>query len=491
MKAIPKFLVLFFVLTLNGQLAFAQYGFGTNSPATSAVVDIKATDKGVLIPRVELQNTSNGTSPIAGPKDHLLVFNTKTQGDVTPGLYYWDDTNKVWVRLFDSSSSVTFWDNKVGNSGVVSPGNYIGTNDQNDVVFKTKAIERMRFKSKGSLAIGIPSPESNAILELNSTTKALLLPRLAPENVATPGSGMLVANNVNHRLSYSVNGSFFSIPIVPNQTVAISYPSIGSGYTDYYNGFIGTSYSVGGASATTATHTAGEPFSANATCANSPVSASGCGGATTLTGTAATYSIKEINGQCWMTENMRDIPQRFNPRPAWIDETDTGNWGYYNTDASPTGWGTAEPVYANGAHVGLLYQWSAAMNGDVGERARGICPKDWHIPSDCEWMYLEHGLGMSVAEQQATMNRGLAGSVVAKLTDGANNASGFSGLYAGAQYLKIWYFVGWGTSTEWWSSTYGSTNATYGKAYYSRKLPSLYREADYGFLSYSVRCLKD
>ena len=67
-----------------------------SSPDASAMLDIKSTDKGLLIPRVALTNTSLA-SPITSPATSLLVYNTATTGDVTPGYYYWNGNQ--WVRF--------------------------------------------------------------------------------------------------------------------------------------------------------------------------------------------------------------------------------------------------------------------------------------------------------------------------------------------------------------------------------------------------------
>lgn len=51
--------------------AIAQVGIGTQKPATSAQLDIVATDKGVLLPRVQL-NTINDHSVIKGKIEKFI-----------------------------------------------------------------------------------------------------------------------------------------------------------------------------------------------------------------------------------------------------------------------------------------------------------------------------------------------------------------------------------------------------------------------------------
>ena len=94
------------VLALGTQQVHAQQGFGTDKPAKSAAVDIQSSKRGLLIPRVDLVATTNGTTPINNPEKSLMVYNqattakdpaTATATDVTPGYYYWDGAK--WVRF--------------------------------------------------------------------------------------------------------------------------------------------------------------------------------------------------------------------------------------------------------------------------------------------------------------------------------------------------------------------------------------------------------
>ncbi|NLY22518.1 MAG: hypothetical protein GX048_04265, partial [Bacteroidales bacterium] len=76
---------------LMGNILKAQVGIGTSlfTPDASAELEIQSTNKGLLIPRVALTSTSSA-SPITSPATSLLIYNTATTGDVTPGYYYWN-----------------------------------------------------------------------------------------------------------------------------------------------------------------------------------------------------------------------------------------------------------------------------------------------------------------------------------------------------------------------------------------------------------------
>lgn len=81
----------------------AQTGIGTTTPNASAKLDVVATDKGFLPPRVVLTAT-NAFSPITGTSSAatgLLVYNTASAGsipnNVVPGYYYWNGS--AWIQI--------------------------------------------------------------------------------------------------------------------------------------------------------------------------------------------------------------------------------------------------------------------------------------------------------------------------------------------------------------------------------------------------------
>ncbi|MBF4516725.1 hypothetical protein IRZ71_10230 [Flavobacterium sp. ANB] len=120
-----RLLPLFVVLATFS--ARSQVGIGTIKPHTSAQLEVTSKTKGMLIPRVELRSTTDygpiDIDPKLGKADSLLVFNTETTADVTPGYYYWYIDK--WMRLAVSgeAGSGTGKDGKVGvKEGTVPPG---------------------------------------------------------------------------------------------------------------------------------------------------------------------------------------------------------------------------------------------------------------------------------------------------------------------------------------------------------------------------------
>lgn len=181
---IIKFLVLFIssILLLNMQMYAQNLGIGPNTfdPDPSAGVEMRFSNKGLLIPRVALTST-NSPSPITSPANSLLIYNTATTGDVTPGYYYW--TGSKWMRLLAIDDKPAWL--LSGNAGTTAGTNFIGTTDEADVVFKANSTEIMRITSKRYVGIGTayptayPSGNSPTLLHIydpgSSTTDFALL----------------------------------------------------------------------------------------------------------------------------------------------------------------------------------------------------------------------------------------------------------------------------------------------------------------------------
>jgi hypothetical protein len=116
-----RHVIVFLFLFLSFSIA-AQTGIGTTTPNAAAKLDISATNKGFLPPRVAL-TAANVFAPITGLSGAtelataagLLVYNTNTAGsapnNVVPGYYYWNGT--AWIQragglVIDNSKSASF-----------------------------------------------------------------------------------------------------------------------------------------------------------------------------------------------------------------------------------------------------------------------------------------------------------------------------------------------------------------------------------------------
>jgi uncharacterized protein (TIGR02145 family) len=222
----------------------------------------------------------------------------------------------------------------------------------------------------------------------------------------------------------------------------------------------------------------------NTTCANDYISVTGCGGQTSLTYDGRTYDLVEIGGQCWFAENLATDQYRNGDLiPTGLDNatwqnTTAGAYAIYNNDP------------ANDVTYGKLYNWYTTVD------TRGLCPTGWHVPTDCEWMFLEGSLGMSVVEQEMSYFRGSnEGGALKSTTNwnspniGATNSSGFTAFPGGYRY-NYGVFTVIGEYGYWWTSTVIDTTTAWIHSLYS-SYSSIDRNYGYKNYGFSVRCVRD
>lgn len=106
-----KYLLILFSLITLATLQ-AQEGFGISIPNSDAVIDLTATNKGMLLPRIALTSLTS-FSPLTAHETGMAVYNTTTAGTgvngITPGYYFNDGTK--WIRMYDDSNAP--WNNVV------------------------------------------------------------------------------------------------------------------------------------------------------------------------------------------------------------------------------------------------------------------------------------------------------------------------------------------------------------------------------------------
>jgi uncharacterized protein (TIGR02145 family) len=227
----------------------------------------------------------------------------------------------------------------------------------------------------------------------------------------------------------------------------------------------------------------------NTTCQSEYISVTGCGGQDSLLYYDRYYSLTEIGGQCWFAENLA---------------TDK----YSNGDLIPTGltnteWtNTTSGAYAiydnnleNDAIYGKLYNWYTTVD------TRGVCPTGWHVPSDCEWMFLEGVIGLNSQEQQQGMayRGGVLGGKLKSMStwsspnSAATNQTGFMALPGGWRWGFGTSFSRKGTSGLFWcNSEYDQSAAWYRILNYNDGKIGRFNW-DFGVKqsAMSIRCIKD
>jgi uncharacterized protein (TIGR02145 family) len=188
------------------------------------------------------------------------------------------------------------------------------------------------------------------------------------------------------------------------------------------------------------------------------------------------YQTVKIGTQTWLTQDLKVthytdgtlIPLVTN-NAAWSSLLTPG-YCWYDND---------EITY--GETYGVLYNWYAANTGK-------LCPTDWHVPTDAEWLTLTTYLGGEDIAGGKLKEAGTAHWI--SPNTGANDEVGFKALPGGHrgsdgvfEYLQYRVY--------WWSSSQGSIES----AAFSRRI--FYNENSVGKnqfdteSGYCVRCIKD
>ena len=200
MKKLVIILIVLISLLIGNNINAQNLGIGpdTFDPDPSAGVEMRFTNKGLLIPRVALTSTSSA-SPITSPANSLLVYNTASTGDVTPGYYYWNGSK--WMRLLAIDDKPAWLLN--GNAAAAS--NFIGTTNAIDFRIYTNNTERMTVEANGNVGIGTTSP--GAKLDVAGEIRATILKDR--DNVAyylDPASASLLAQASARKWYVDANG---------------------------------------------------------------------------------------------------------------------------------------------------------------------------------------------------------------------------------------------------------------------------------------------
>ncbi|MFH0736779.1 MAG: FISUMP domain-containing protein [bacterium] len=182
------------------------------------------------------------------------------------------------------------------------------------------------------------------------------------------------------------------------------------------------------------------------------------------------YHTVSIGDQIWLKENLNS--------KHYSDGTIIpGVAAYNNSDSMAV-------IY------GRLYTWNAAMKNSTTPGTQGVCPNEWHVPSDAEWTKLENYLGGVTVAGGKMKETGTAHWF--SPNTGATNSSGLSILAAGeydAHYSPN-IFQQLKESAVFWTSTQISSSK-------ARERYLTYNQASSNFydwfkvMKYSIRCVKD
>jgi uncharacterized protein (TIGR02145 family) len=184
------------------------------------------------------------------------------------------------------------------------------------------------------------------------------------------------------------------------------------------------------------------------------------------------YNTVTIGSQVWLNENLKSL--------HYSDSTlIPGVVSYNNSDSL-------------GNIYGSLYTWNAAMKNTTTAGAQGVCPCEWHVPTDQEWTTLETYLGgASIAgNKMKDTTSGQWDSIA--FYPGASNSSGLKVLPGGEydDYYTPHIFQLLHQYAVFWTSTqFNSTKARERFIAYNSSASGIYNW--YKVMKYSIRCIRN
>ena len=435
------------------------------------------------------------------------------------------DGSETVHKIYDAGAGHISYYNSAGNRG-----HYFYTNDGSTVE------TRMAIIGNGNVGIGTASPDASALLELNSTAKGFLPPRMTTaerDAISSPVDGLMIYNNTTGCINFylagvweefcsgtgtpiatytigtggscantTINGNYnegFALDASNTVTLDATVTNVGA-WNITTNTLNGYSFSGSGTFSTTGTvqltlDGSGTPVTAQTD--NFTATTNAGGGTCTFSVTVVTvptcgspisyggqsYNTVQIGTQCWMAENL-NIGSMVNGSSNQMNNSTIEKYCYSdNTSNCDT--------------YGGLYQWNEMMQYVSTEGTQGICPTGWHLPTDDDWKTMEMYLGMNQAQADAEGWRGTDEGGKLKETGithwispntGATNTSGFTGLPGGYRYTD----GSFSTLTHnaiFWSSSVGGSLAWYRALDYSNaQVQRFYLDQAYGN---SVRCVRD
>ncbi len=522
------FVLMVLMVTYPGIRSFSQVSISSDNsnPHTSAMLEVKSTDKGFLPPRIALTSV-NSASPIVSPATGLLVYNTATAGitpnNVIPGYYYWNGTN--WVSFCQppgiSPGDMLYWD---GTRWILvpsgSPGQFLqlslasiptwsGDAYASLVTAPVSSVTETSAVSGGNIS-GDGGAEVSArgvcwSTEANPTTA------LATRTTDGAGVGTFVSNitglteNTRYYVrSYATNSVgtaygnelFFSTLTLPSVTTAavsdISPTTADCGGEVTFDGnsaatIRGVCWSTSPNPVISGSHTTdgngegtfvsnltgligGTLYYVRAYATNDAGTAYGSESSFTTSVSDADgniYTTVIIGTQMWMAENLKTTTYNdLTPITYHTGFQSTSpEYAWYNNDISYK------------TPYGALYNWYAV-------NTTRLCPAGWHVPSDEDFVTLVTFAGGPTVAGGKLKEAGLTHWIIPNT--GATNEYGFTALPGGGTQQSANGFVSMGYGGIYWTSNSTIANV------FQNTTETVVRGVGYNnYVKNSVRCIKN
>jgi len=244
---------IFFVAFFNSSELSAQVGIGTSNPDPSAVLHIQSTNKGVLLPKVDLQNLTDRNT-VNEPTEGLLVYNRRDDNshDLRKGFYIWD--NEKWDKVenqsdiddimdeiderFKELEDGTGWALTGNNFDNVSnaESKFLGTTTWHSLFLRSNDKQIAEFDPHGGIALGFDTKADWAGIAIGNAASITADEAVAIGKNSKSGSksislghGALATSNEAIGLGFNANSSGSKATAIGNSSVASANNAVAIG----------------------------------------------------------------------------------------------------------------------------------------------------------------------------------------------------------------------------------------------------------------------
>lgn len=195
---------------------YAQVGINTPNPDPSSILDVKSTDKGVLLPRVTITTLTQQLSPNAPNAISLLVYNLGSSA-IPKGYYSWDGDK--WTQFMDSATyeETSFW--KAQSTPVVPKTD--NKSDLTELTTITPAVN-VNIYQKGKVGIGYSDQ-----FDIDFNTKG------SPKQLEIGGDFRTSYYDSVGKYYYGIETNSKALPSIFQQRGNIFYNSLSKDLEDY------------------------------------------------------------------------------------------------------------------------------------------------------------------------------------------------------------------------------------------------------------------
>ncbi|MBS0030498.1 hypothetical protein ACTJJ0_26650 [Chitinophaga sp. 22321] len=170
-------ILMMILFVLSSTTAFAQLKVGSNPSQInkSSILELESTRQGLLLPRIPGANLT--AAPLNTAPDGMIIY-------VTDSSSLFIRKNGLWQKMsVDSVANNGSW-STLGNAGLDSTKNFLGTTDQQALIFKTNNAERLRVTAGGNIKMAagtIPDGTTQLqVLVIDPVTGEVLQRTMAP-----------------------------------------------------------------------------------------------------------------------------------------------------------------------------------------------------------------------------------------------------------------------------------------------------------------------